>query len=65
MNTMEVSRRRLDVVAGHFNLLSRPSGSQGLSSSLDVLALQQLLDHDNLEMREHMKALMRQDVYIP
>lgn len=58
------ANRRIQVVAGHFNV-AKQSYSSGTSGKLNVEALQRLLDHDNHEMRERMKEFMKQDVYIP
>jgi hypothetical protein len=60
---MESSKRRLFVVAGHFDASSAASAA---SSAIRPLGqLQDLLDHDNIELRLRMKDYMKHDIYIP
>lgn len=66
------ARRRLAVVEGHFDLMQGAAGS-GRSGALQasavgpaVAGLQQLLDHDNHELRKRMKDFFQSDdIYIP
>ncbi|CAG9460846.1 unnamed protein product [Pedinophyceae sp. YPF-701] len=53
--------RRLDVLAGH--LVGAPAG--GTVTSIDVAALQQILDHDNHDERRKWKEMMREEVFVP
>jgi hypothetical protein len=58
---MEASKRRLFVVAGHFDA----GGRSQSSSSIPTQQLQELLDHDSIELRRRMKEFMKDDIYIP
>jgi hypothetical protein len=58
---MDASKRRLFVVAGHFDA-GRRSEQPG---SVATQQLQELLDHDNIELRKRMKEFMKDDIYIP
>jgi acyl-CoA oxidase len=71
----EQGRRRLEVVAGHFDLVAaaeaaaRRAGGQSqraLAARPDVAGLHALLEHDNPELRHRMKAFFAaDDLYIP
>jgi hypothetical protein len=62
---MDASKRRLFVVAGHFDVNRRHELAGGFASRLDVKALQDLLDHDNIELRQRMKDFLKDEIYIP
>jgi hypothetical protein len=51
------AQRRLQIISGHLV----PHGA----SRPDVLALQRLLDHDNLELRARMKDFFKDELYVP
>lgn len=62
---MEAPRRRLGVVAAHFDTAGAANSGRAVSSPT-VSALAQLLDHDNLELRKRMKDFFQSDdIYIP
>jgi hypothetical protein len=59
---MEASQRRLAVVGGHFEPLQRSARPEAPA----VAQLQNLLDHDNHELRQRMKDFFQSDdIYIP
>jgi hypothetical protein len=51
------AQRRLQIISGHLV----PHGA----SRPDVLALQRLLDHDNIELRARMKDFFKDELYVP
>jgi hypothetical protein len=51
------AQRRLQIISGHLV----PHGA----TRPDVLALQRLLDHDNLELRARMKDFFKDELYVP
>ncbi len=53
------------MVAGHFDVNRRHELAGGFASRLDVKALQDLLDHDNIELRQRMKDFLKDEIYIP
>lgn len=59
--------KRLEVLCNQLGgqLALEPTSSGVVAPSVDVDALQLLLDHDNYEMRAKMKEFMKQDVYVP
>ena len=59
---MDDAERRLRVLSGQF---FKTNQAHAANPAFDVKALQRLLDHDNLEMREQMKEFMKADIYIP
>ena len=61
------SQRRLSVLQQHFDYtLRRPEQKIAISSlPFDVRELQQLLDHDNHNMRAAVKEFMKNEIYLP
>jgi hypothetical protein len=63
---MDTASNRLSVVQRHLTAAARASNFElQLPERIDTIALQCMLDCDNLQSRQQMKDFMRRDVYLP
>lgn len=65
----ESARRRLSQLYAHFNLQRAPAGQaqqhDPQQKTVDIVALQRLLEHDNWENRQKLKDLMNCELFVP